>query len=369
MVTKNELKYIRRLNNKSERIKNNQFVVEGEKSIKDFLSSDYILKKLFSTHPEDFNLYEKTVKISLSQLKQISFLKSPNKHLGVFEIKNKDLKKNSQYILLDSINDPGNLGTIIRSAEWFGFKQIICSKNSVDCYNPKVVQSSMGSLSRVDVIYTDLIKFIRNEKIPVFGTSTDGKSILEFSKNINSKLYEMSKDWALTKKDHIELQKYSQKCKIDFFSTPFGIKSAKMLEEIKVPLMKVASGEVTNEELITYLSKMKIPLLVSTGMTTISEIAHIVEILKNNKSNFVLLHCVSSYPTLVKDANLATIPYLKNTFNIPVGFSDHTTGIEISLAAVALGACVIEKHFTLDKNMEGPDQKLSLDPSEYSGFV
>jgi len=189
-----------------------------------------------------------------------------------------------------------------------------------------------------------------------------------FSKNINSKLYEMSKDWALTKKDHIELQKYSQKCKIDFFSTPFGIKSAKMLEEIKVPLMKVASGEVTNEELITYLSKMKIPLLVSTGMTTISEIAHIVEILKNNKSNFVLLHCVSSYPTLVKDANLATIPYLKNTFNIPVGFSDHTTGIEISLAAVALGACVIEKHFTLDKNMEGPDQKLSLDPSELSNL-
>jgi TrmH family RNA methyltransferase len=189
MVTKNELKYIRRLNNKSDRIKNNQFVVEGEKSIKDFLSSDYILKKLFSTHPEDFNMYEKTVKISLSQLKQISFLKSPNKHLGVFEIKNKELKKNSQYILLDSINDPGNLGTIIRSAEWFGFKQIICSKNSVDCYNPKVVQSSMGSLSRVDVIYTDLIKFIRNEKIPVFGTSTEGKSILEFSKNINSGIW------------------------------------------------------------------------------------------------------------------------------------------------------------------------------------
>ena len=189
MVTKNELKYIRRLNNKSERIKNNQFVVEGEKSIKDFLSSDYILKKLFSTHPEDFNLYERTVKISLSQLKQISFLKSPNKHLGVFEIKNKELKKNSQYIVIDSINDPGNLGTIIRSAEWFGFKQIICSTNSVDCYNPKVVQASMGSLARVDIIYTDLIEFIKNEKIPVYGTAKDGISILEFSENINSGIW------------------------------------------------------------------------------------------------------------------------------------------------------------------------------------
>lgn len=189
MVTKNELKYIRRLINKSERIKNNQFVVEGEKSIKDFLSSDYKLKKLFSTHPEDFNLLEITQKISLSQLKQISFLRSPNKHLGVFEIKNKELKKNSQYIVIDSINDPGNLGTIIRSAEWFGFKQIICSTNSVDCYNPKVVQASMGSLARVDIIYTDLIEFIKNEKIPVYGTAKDGISILEFSENINSGIW------------------------------------------------------------------------------------------------------------------------------------------------------------------------------------
>jgi TrmH family RNA methyltransferase len=189
MVTKNELKYIRRLYNKSERIKNNQFIVEGEKSIKDFLNSDYQLTKLFSTHPKEFNSFERIEKISISQLKQISFLKSPNKHLGVFEIKNKELKKDSQYIVIDSINDPGNLGTIIRSAEWFGFKQIICSKNSVDCYNPKVVQASMGSLSRVDIIYTDLIEFIKNEKIPVYGTAKDGISILEFSENINSGIW------------------------------------------------------------------------------------------------------------------------------------------------------------------------------------
>ena len=189
MVTKNELKYIRRLINKSERIKSNQFIVEGEKSIKDFLNSDYQLTKLFSTHPNEFSSFERIEKISLSQLKQISFLRSPNKHLGVFEIKNKELKKNSQYIVIDSINDPGNLGTIIRSAEWFGFKQIICSTNSVDCYNPKVVQASMGSLARVDIIYTDLIEFIKNEKIPVYGTAKDGISILEFSENINSGIW------------------------------------------------------------------------------------------------------------------------------------------------------------------------------------
>jgi len=186
-----------------------------------------------------------------------------------------------------------------------------------------------------------------------------------FSKNINSELYELSKDWILTKKDHLELQKHSKKYNIDFFSTPFGIKSAKLLQQIKVPIIKIASGEITNHNLIRYLSKMKIPMLVSTGMTTISEIAEVVELIKQYNCPFTLLHCVSNYPTLVKDANLSTIQYLKNTFNVPVGFSDHTTGVEISLAAVALGASVIEKHFTLDKNMPGPDQKLSLNPSEF----
>jgi len=187
-----------------------------------------------------------------------------------------------------------------------------------------------------------------------------------FSKTINPKLYELSKDWILTKKDHIELQKFSRKNKIDFFSTPFGTNSARLLQQLKVPFMKVASGEITNHDFILFLTKMKIPMLVSTGMTSIAEIAKVVEIIKNQNCPFVLLHCVSSYPTLSKDANLSTIPYLRNTFDVPVGFSDHTVGIDISLAAVALGACVIEKHFTLDKNMEGPDQKLSLDPSEFS---
>ena len=177
-----------------------------------------------------------------------------------------------------------------------------------------------------------------------------------FSKKINSELYELSKDWILNKKNHLELQRHCKKNNIDFFSTPFGIKSARLLQEINVPIIKIASGEITNHDL---------PMLVSTGMTTISEIAEVVELIKQYNCPFTLLHCVSSYPTLAKDANLSTIQYLKNTFDVPVGFSDHTTGIEVSLAAVALGASVIEKHFTLDKNMPGPDQKLSLNPSEF----
>lgn len=186
-----------------------------------------------------------------------------------------------------------------------------------------------------------------------------------FSKFENSKLYEMSKDWILSKREHIELQKYASKNKIIFFSTPFGKKSAKLLQEIKVPLIKIASGEITNHDLISYVAKMHKPIILSTGMSNISEIASAVEIIRNHKCYFAILHCISSYPTKISDANLSTIPFLKNLFNVPIGFSDHTLGTEASLAAVSLGANIIEKHFTLDKKMDGPDQKLSLDPLEF----
>lgn len=190
-----------------------------------------------------------------------------------------------------------------------------------------------------------------------------------FSELITPKLYNLSKTWVLTKNDHIELQKHAKKNKITFFSTPCGIKSANLLKKLKVPLIKIASGEITNLNLIDYISKMKIPMMISTGMTSISEISKVVEIVQSNKCQFSLLHCVSSYPAKKSDANLSTISYLQKTFGVPVGFSDHTLGIDISLAAVALGATIIEKHFTLDKNMEGPDQKLSIDPKELSELV
>ncbi len=190
-----------------------------------------------------------------------------------------------------------------------------------------------------------------------------------FSELINPKLYNLSKSWVLTKNDHIELQKHAKKNKIIFFSTPCGVKSANLLKNLKVPFMKVASGEITNLDLIDYISKMKIPMMISTGMTSLSEISKVVEIVQSNKCTFSLLHCVSSYPAKSSDANLSTIPYLQNTFNVPIGFSDHTVGIDVSLAAVALGATIIEKHFTLDKYMDGPDQRLSIDPNELSNLV
>ena len=190
-----------------------------------------------------------------------------------------------------------------------------------------------------------------------------------FSETLNPELYNLSKTWVLTKKDHLILQNFSRKHKIDFFSTPCGIKSAKLLQNLKVPFIKIASGEITNYDLISFIAKMKIPMLVSTGMTSMSELFKTIDIIRSHNCQFTLLHCVSSYPTKSKDANLSNIPYLKNIFNSSIGFSDHTVGIDVSLAAVALGASVIEKHFTLDRNMQGPDQKLSIDPSELSLLV
>jgi N,N'-diacetyllegionaminate synthase len=190
-----------------------------------------------------------------------------------------------------------------------------------------------------------------------------------FSELINPELYNLSKSWVLSKKDHKELQNHARKNKIDFFSTPCGIKSANLLKTLKVPFMKIASGEITNFDLIDYISKMQIPMIISTGMTSIPEIFKVVEIVQSNNCSFTLLHCVSSYPTHFKDANLATISYLQKIFDSSIGFSDHTVGIDVSLAAVALGATIIEKHFTLNKNMDGPDQKLSIDPNELSDLV
>jgi sialic acid synthase SpsE len=184
------------------------------------------------------------------------------------------------------------------------------------------------------------------------------------SKSENPDLYNMLQDWVLSKNQHIILQKFALKNKIIFFSTPFGRKSAKLLNEIKVPLIKIASGEITNHDLISYVAKMHKPIILSTGMSNISEITSAVQIIKNYKCPFAILHCISSYPTKISDTNLSTIPFLKKLFDTPIGFSDHTIGIEASLAAVSLGATIIEKHFTLDKKMDGPDQKLSLEPNE-----
>ena len=185
MITKNQIKLIKSLRSKKNRKQSGFFVAEGEKIVDELLKSDLEAVNIFSISEKYKNL-KNYISINSTQLKQISNLKSPNKVLGIFKIPaNKEIDFNSNIIALEEINDPGNLGTIIRLCDWFGIKNIICSENSVDCYNPKVVQSTMGSISRVSISYMEFDNLISSVSYNTVAADLNGKSLKEhiFSKN------------------------------------------------------------------------------------------------------------------------------------------------------------------------------------------
>ena len=185
MITKNQIKLIKSLRLKKNRIQSGFFVAEGEKIVDELLKSDLEAVNIFSISEKYKNL-KNYISINSTQLKQISNLKSPNNVLGIFKIPgNKEIDFNSNIVALEEINDPGNLGTIIRLCDWFGIKNIICSQNSVDCYNPKVVQSSMGSISRVSISYMEFDNLISSVNYNTVAADLHGKSLKEhiFSKN------------------------------------------------------------------------------------------------------------------------------------------------------------------------------------------
>ena len=179
MITKNQIKYIRGLAQKKNRIKEESFVVEGEKSVAELLKSSFQIIDLFATKQWIAkNNYAKANEVSVAELTRISNLKSANNILAVVKIPEEKQERSEGVILvLDDVNDPGNLGTIIRMCDWFGVQQIICSKNTVDIYNPKVVQSTMGSLFRVGVRYTDLSTYLAKVSTPVYGAFMLGENI------------------------------------------------------------------------------------------------------------------------------------------------------------------------------------------------
>jgi len=181
--------------------------------------------------------------------------------------------------------------------------------------------------------------------------------------------YEMIKKLELTHEDFIDLYKYSQKKNITFLSSPFDIKSIDFLDSIGISAFKIASGELTNSPLIENISSKKKPIILSTGMSNLGEIRDSISTINKNTEDIILLHCISSYPTKYEDVNLKAINTLKFEFNLPVGYSDHTIGIAVPIAAVALGACVIEKHFTINKKYESPDHKISLEPEEFRNMI
>lgn len=177
MLSKSQIKLITSLKQKKYRQQYGFFVVEGVKTIKELLQSNLVLHALYTT--ETFNSNAKDeVLISEKELKRISFLTTPNKALAIFKIPQpKPIEVNGIMVALDAVRDPGNLGTIIRLCDWFGIKELICSNETVDCFNPKVVQATMGSITRVNITYVNLIHFLKDTKLPVYGAFMEGDNV------------------------------------------------------------------------------------------------------------------------------------------------------------------------------------------------
>ena len=180
---------------------------------------------------------------------------------------------------------------------------------------------------------------------------------------------EMLRKLLLRFEDFVEIADYCKEVGIQFLSTPFDIESVKFLNTMQ-DIWKVPSGEITNYPYLVEIAKTKKEVILSTGMATLDEISDAVRVLKENgTTDITILHCTTEYPAPIAEVNLKAMGMLKEKFGYPVGYSDHTQGIEIDLAAAALGATVIEKHFTLDKNLPGPDHKASLEPAELKAMV
>lgn len=187
--------------------------------------------------------------------------------------------------------------------------------------------------------------------------------------NDNSQ-YEMLKSLELSQEDYKELKMLCDELGIEFMSTPFDLESIEQLEKLNVNRFKLPSGEITNYPYLVKLAKTHKPIIMSSGMATVDDIEAAITVLKENGAeDLSLLHCTTEYPAPFEEVNLRAMEYLKNKFGLKIGYSDHTKGIEVPIAAVAIGAEIIEKHFTLDKNMEGPDHKASLEPDELLAMV
>ena len=170
--------------------------------------------------------------------------------------------------------------------------------------------------------------------------------------------------------DFTRLKAYCDKVGIHFLSTPFDFESIDFLNTIEMPFWKVPSGEVTNLPYLIHLAQTEKPVVMSTGMCEMFEIEAALKVLKDHGApEICLLHCNTEYPTPYEDVNLRAMQTMRDTFHLEVGYSDHTKGIEVPIAAVAMGATIIEKHLTLDRNMKGPDHKASLEPDELKAMV
>lgn len=195
---------------------------------------------------------------------------------------------------------------------------------------------------------------------------------IQNTRNEKDSQLDMLKKLELSHSDHEKLIHYCNEKNIKFFSTAFDIESLQYLKDIGLDLVKIPSGEITNLPYLRKAATLFGKVILSTGMSTLEDIRLAVEVFTNEgipRKDITILHCNTEYPTPMQDVNMKAMLHIGKTFNTEIGYSDHTLGVEVPIAAVALGACIIEKHFTLDKEMEGPDHAASLEPDELKAMV
>lgn len=219
----------------------------------------------------------------------------------------------------------------------------------------------------------DFVKFqtFKTDKLVTPSAKKAQYQVQNFENNCDSQ-FEMLKKLELSNEDHLKLISYCKYKNIGFFSTAFDIESINYLCSLNFNMLKVPSGEITNYPYLRAIGKTGLPTILSTGMSNLEEIKQSIEVLTSHgtqKKEITVLHCNTEYPTPMRDVNLKAMLEIKNELGVNVGYSDHTLGIEVPIAAVAMGAKVIEKHFTLNRNLEGPDHKASLEPDELKRMV
>lgn len=219
----------------------------------------------------------------------------------------------------------------------------------------------------------DFIKFqtFKTEKL-VSKTALKAAYQIQHFDEVDDTQFNMLKQLELSDSSHIDLMEYANEKGIAFLSTAFDEESVDFLDKLGVPFFKIPSGELTNLPFLEHVASKRKPIVLSTGMATIDEVQEAVRILKVNgvkKDDLIVLHCTTDYPTDFKDVHLGAMEIIQEECDVRVGYSDHTIGIEVAMAAVARGAVLIEKHITLDKSLPGPDHKASLEPEDLQKMV
>lgn len=216
----------------------------------------------------------------------------------------------------------------------------------------------------------DIIKFQTSNPILVYSKNAFKADYQKENTDKNESAIEMSRGFHLEYDDFRIIKQKCEEVGICFLSTPFDLDSVAFLDSIGIPFWKIPSGEITNYPYLVKIAKTGRDIILSTGMSTIEEIHDAVNVLnENGAGKITIMHCTTQYPAPYEEVNLRAMDFLRDEFGYDIGYSDHTKGIEVSLAAAARGAAVIEKHFTLDRNLPGPDHKASLEPAELKALV